>query len=680
MVAGLLTGDYKLIVLRTFMRDTRMRVTNRFAVDARRKAMKITRMRFKGLGSLADVELDGLGELVVIAGRNGSGKSYVVEGLRMLFEEFQLVGGQSASSGNEFLWHRRRVKVPIEVELELALSREEGEAMRRTLADGGKLDIGEGEDRVELTRELHYGANWRTRTLTLGGTPLVQEDEWVGPEGATEAVKASPVPGWKLYLFGPADTRKSIQSRALLVKEGHPVAYESDEHFNELAGDGWLAVSSESRGLDPNSWGTAQGLTVAGRIPNEAEAPELYEFWAKEESEPARSAPGAFAKYMTKLMQGGLMLVPASRHVPSTGSARSSFLDPGLVSRLTSLGTSAKLDDQTEWYNVRQEVEKFVGKQIEPNPGQFTVYNGELRLPHDYIGGGEQSILQLLWLIRQAQAIVTIEEPETHLHPALAKDLFARLEEVSSERQVIISTHSPMLVDKDEEACNWLLRPEGGQTRAERIRGPEAMRLMMAELGVVPSDVFLKDMVLFVEGETEAQAVFPLWAEKLGLSLRSNPRVGVLPVGGDSQLVRALRPWIEVMEYAPADYLAILDGHAGAVRDQLERELGIPGEKIKVLSKQCIEDFYPKALISEGLRALFDMEVSETDIPDDERATVLDRKIKESVGNKSWKVALGTYVASRMEKVPEEVGAILRDVKKRYGSRGRRKERPENKG
>ncbi len=47
-------------------------------------------------------------------------------------------------------------------------------------------------------------------------------------------------------------------------------------------------------------------------------------------------------------------------------------------------------------------------------------------------------------------SLVGLEEPETALHPAAAGVLFDALSEASEERQILVTTHSPDLLDRDD--------------------------------------------------------------------------------------------------------------------------------------------------------------------------------------------------------------------------------------
>ncbi|MCB2230360.1 AAA family ATPase [bacterium] len=73
------------------------------------------------------------------------------------------------------------------------------------------------------------------------------------------------------------------------------------------------------------------------------------------------------------------------------------------------------------------------------------------QLPIDKLGSGYEMIFSLLYafyLSQQSgkQLIVIIDEPELHLHPSLQERFVALLLEFSRTAQIIITTHSPLMV------------------------------------------------------------------------------------------------------------------------------------------------------------------------------------------------------------------------------------------
>lgn len=76
-------------------------------------------------------------------------------------------------------------------------------------------------------------------------------------------------------------------------------------------------------------------------------------------------------------------------------------------------------------------------------------YNGEFSHTSDGMGEGVVSIFVIVDSLYDSKPgdVIVIDEPELSLHPALQKRVFELLKDFSSDRQIIISTHSPYFID-----------------------------------------------------------------------------------------------------------------------------------------------------------------------------------------------------------------------------------------
>jgi predicted ATPase len=90
----------------------------------------------------------------------------------------------------------------------------------------------------------------------------------------------------------------------------------------------------------------------------------------------------------------------------------------------------------------------------------------------DQFSDGSLRLLGLLWAVLDGSAPLLLEEPELSLHPALVRLLPAVIAKASadSERQVLISTHSPELLSDPGIALEevLLLQPTGEGTAVKR--------------------------------------------------------------------------------------------------------------------------------------------------------------------------------------------------------------------
>lgn len=147
----------------------------------------------------------------------------------------------------------------------------------------------------------------------------------------------------------------------------------------------------------------------------------------------------------------------------------------------------------------------------------------------DYHGMGTRSWTSLLSfkafiLLNEIEAqkeeknifpIITIEEPEAHLHPDAQKRLYKQMAEIPGQK--IISTHSPYVA-----ACaklselRSLYKDDGnlyiGKINVNILNPEQKRRLKQSVINSKGEILFSKALILF-EGETEEQAL-PLMAEK----------------------------------------------------------------------------------------------------------------------------------------------------------------------
>ncbi|WP_297523603.1 AAA family ATPase [Thermococcus sp.] len=161
-------------------------------------------------------------------------------------------------------------------------------------------------------------------------------------------------------------------------------------------------------------------------------------------------------------------------------------------------------------------------------------YTGK-ETPITYRGSGMQRyfILSLLEIYREQKVgrgyVLLFEEPEIYLHVGAQKKLCNILQEFAKEGQVIISTHSSIFVNGGDLSKSYLLVKENGETKLRKFTGNHEI---LEELGMAPSDLFLTDGIIFVEGPSDreileifARALFPRWDEY---------NIAIIPIGGSN--------------------------------------------------------------------------------------------------------------------------------------------------
>jgi predicted ATP-dependent endonuclease of OLD family len=348
-------------------------------------------------------------------------------------------------------------------------------------------------------------------------------------------------------------------------------------------------------------------------------------------------------------------------------------VESSVLSSQKALSLSTVREDELRWSTFRNWVERFLGKRIDPNPMELLVAENSFRLRVGFLGGGEQEVFALMWHLLDKDFIYGMEEPENHLHPEYLRRLFSFFKEISKERQIILSTHSPLLVDKGNVENNWIIKRERRKTEVQRLKEREDLKFVLAELGLVPSDIYLKDFIFFVEGGTEKEAVIPIFGEILGFKDLIE-RIAIISIGGQGQIKNYLRLWLELLNIFPVEYIVLLDKHSERLIHEIItelRELKIDIDRFLILNKGSIEDYYPIEIVVKALKELFGIEVKEEDIdPSKPRDKEIERFLQEhNKLRKRWKIDIGEYVASQLtkEQIPKEIEIAFEKVKEKIG-------------
>lgn len=118
-------------------------------------------------------------------------------------------------------------------------------------------------------------------------------------------------------------------------------------------------------------------------------------------------------------------------------------------------------------------------------------------------------------------SILALEEPESHLHPGAIHRLRNVIEELSNDYQVVITTHCPLFVDRNNVSRNIIISSNKGNP-AKKIS--EVRKI----LGVMASDNLLHArIVLIVEGEEDKISIESIFKHQ-SIVLQKALKEGVL--------------------------------------------------------------------------------------------------------------------------------------------------------
>lgn len=224
--------------------------------------------------------------------------------------------------------------------------------------------------------------------------------------------------------------------------------------------------------------------------------------------------------------------IPAARNIQDFRRSVFSELVEGAIS---SVGQSSKRVSALErFYNDVQEqlagVENALAEELQtylPNVRKVEFVMGELDLlrfisvrdvevddgAHTSLhqkGDGfkslfAMSVLQFVAKQRYGKNLIFgIEEPESHLHATAIYELKGALRELSNSFQVLLTTHSPILIQRDDLRSNIVVEQVPGQDFSSTAKSAKTLAHIRRSLGIRPQDnMSTAEVVLVAEGATE---------------------------------------------------------------------------------------------------------------------------------------------------------------------------------
>ena len=115
----------------------------------------------------------------------------------------------------------------------------------------------------------------------------------------------------------------------------------------------------------------------------------------------------------------------------------------------------------------------------------------------------------------QDEFVVTIDEPENHLHPTMQRTLMRRLLKTFPKTQFVIATHSPFMVSSVSDSNVYVLRYVNTDTdeveSGEQILPSESTRVISQKLDTVNKAGNASEILREVLG---VKATIPEWVEE----------------------------------------------------------------------------------------------------------------------------------------------------------------------
>ena len=231
------------------------------------------------------------------------------------------------------------------------------------------------------------------------------------------------------------------------------------------------------------------------------------------------------------------------------------------------------------------------------------VYFG--KFPSSSVGDGiKQFFLHIYNLYSRDNKIFGIEEPEIHLHPGRQKEIFRFLKEKSKESQIIITTHSPIFVSKDDVKTYLVSMNEStNETKVKLIEERSEFQKIKFELGSKNTDLFFYDCVILIEGETEDR-ILPIISEAMGYDLLAKG-IKLINIRGSGKATR-IKEFLMYLKDSGISIFVIADGHKdikNEIKDWIRE--GILKENNYTCWEEEIEDTFTVEQIIEAMKMVF---------------------------------------------------------------------------
>ena len=110
--------------------------------------------------------------------------------------------------------------------------------------------------------------------------------------------------------------------------------------------------------------------------------------------------------------------------------------------------------------------------------------------------------------------VVTMDEPENHLHPTMQRTLMGRLLQAFPNAQFIIATHSPFMVSSVKDSFVYVLRyvdQATGKVEGEQVMPSQTSRVVSEKLDTLNKAGNASEILRDVLG---VSATIPEWVEE----------------------------------------------------------------------------------------------------------------------------------------------------------------------
>jgi len=580
-------------------------------------------------------ELPGIGQFNVAIGKNNSGKSTLLSAIQTFFlclSEGEVVD-LKPHLGKTIDFTSRDTTLPIEIELRFSINLAERDGLLRSIA----LEAPQLKNAVDgLDPNLLLSV-----TLSIVNSPsrfaYVSKLAFVAAAAEQSEriiLKVSAASAAELYTKADSLQRSKLDSQRIAtaarridqddwkrLREGHSASLPRGYILRRLIGE------------DTSGGFEQQIESMLSESESFAEFKRAIESWGERviveasslSSQPLRNPLDTFSgqeSELPKYVHECLKLIASARVLYL--SERRRPLGQEEAQRLLAL--KVRRGGNEALRNIQETVHALLGVHIdafESSTSGDSDKRAEMDVD-DFLlevnGAGIREALRLILDFEfQRPAILLVEEPEVHLHPALEIAMMHFLKQISASCQVLVSTHSTNFLDAGDLRNVYLVSKER-YTSVQLLDLEDAQSRIPRELGLRLSSLFMFDRLVFVEGPSD-EAVIREHANKVGVNFAQR-NVGFIRMGGVRNFTHyASEAILSFLSKRQVEMYFLLD-HDEQDNDDVNAIKARLGDKasVHVLAKREIENYLLKP------RAISDFLRTKTkDSPKSETALSADR-------------------------------------------------------
>jgi len=616
--------------------------------------MKLESVAIKGFRSIKSVTLTECGNFNVLIGKNNSGKSSILAAIQVFFTCIRegSVANLNPPIGKDIDFFGRETKEPIEITLVFALTLAERDNLIRDIV----IEAPQMKNAVDgihpslllaITVKIMAGDNPYTY---ISSVSLIEPNKSISNSAQERSLFS--------VNYDTATEMVSQLSRSRRqVKDADALS-----SLTRLAGnEEWrrLITRTNSSEKIPSSFLASFTRDLDRDLRNKVDdllrdTPLIDDFFreilalAAKMQDEAKTITEEPLKYKVGTFAGDEVSVP--QYISNLLRTLSEMSVLNLTERRKDIGKeeaerilSLKTVRGQEGIlrSLKETVSSLLGVQIDAFQGQVSPDSGqriaELDIDNFLVevnGSGIREALRLILDYEFAHpSILLVEEPETHLHPALETSMMRYLKQISASCQVFITTHSTNFLDT-AEMRNVYLVSKDTFTQVQLLNLADAETQIPRELGIRLSSLFMFDRLVFVEGGSDEEIIRE-WATILDVNL-GQANVGFIAMGGVRNFAHfAAETTLSFLTKRRVQVWFIIDRDERDDSDIARMQQILGGKaSIRALAKREIENYLisPQAIKKFiQLKKHMAGDLSETNSPDEEAIKAAIDEIAESL-------------------------------------------------